>query len=62
MKKPLHLLTPAEKAELVARMKEQFAAEEFFTGVLGNRHAVVLPRRRSRKVTANKPHTTVKSS
>lgn len=54
MTKPLHLLTPEEKAELVARMKKEFAAEEFFTGVLGNRHAVVLPRRRVRKAPAKK--------
>lgn len=60
MNKPLHLLTPAEKAELVARMKKQFAAEEFFTGVLGNRHAVVLPRRRVRKAPAKKAHLAAK--
>ncbi len=54
MRKSLHLLNPEEKAELAAYMKEQFAAEEFFTGVLGNRHAVVLPRRRVRKATPKK--------
>lgn len=60
MNKPLHLLTPKEKAELVARMKQQFAAEEFFTGVLGNRHAVVLPRRRSRNTAAKKARVVTK--
>ena len=32
------------KAALVARLKKEFAAEDYFTGVLGNRHSVYLPR------------------
>ena len=31
------------KAALVARLKKEYAAEDYFTGVLGNRASVVLP-------------------
>lgn len=42
------------KAELVAHLKEMFAAEDYFTGVLGNRHNVVLSKPSRRKKTAVK--------
>ena len=52
MIKPLHLLSPAEKAALVAQMKIDFAAEELFTGVLGNRNSffIAKPVRRKKPV------------
>ena len=37
------------KAALVARLKKIYAAEDYFTGVLGNRHSVYLPRPKSRR-------------
>lgn len=56
MIKPLSQMSPKEKASLVARMKRDFAAEEFFTGVLGNRNSffIAKPTRR-RKSVARKP-------
>ena len=56
MIKPLSQMNPKEKAALVAQMKRDFAAEEFFTGVLGNRNSffVAKPPRR-RKPAARKP-------
>ncbi len=52
MIKPLGQMSPREKAALVAQMKRDFAAEEFFTGVLGNRNSffVAKPARRRKPV------------
>jgi hypothetical protein len=44
MQKSLHLLTPEEKATLVARLKEDAEGEKYFTGVLGNRNSIMLPK------------------
>ena len=46
-RKPISRMT---KAELVAHLEKEFAAEEYFTGVLGNRHHFTLakPSRRER--------------
>jgi hypothetical protein len=44
MQKPLSQLTPKEKAALVARLKLDAAAEEHFTGVLGNRNSFFIAR------------------
>ena len=55
MIKPLHLLSPAEKAALVAQMKIDFAAEEFFPDVLGNRNSFFIAKPvRKTKVPARK--------
>ena len=40
---------------LIARLKKEFAAEDHFTGVLGNRHSVYLPRPKARRPTASAP-------
>jgi len=56
MQKPLSELTPKEKADLVARLKLDAAAEEHFTGVLGNRNSFFIARTtRRRKPAARKP-------
>ena len=34
---------------LIARLKKEFAAEDYFTGVLGNRHSVYLPKPEARR-------------
>ncbi len=36
MIKPIHLMTPEEKAELVARMKADGTYDDDFVGFLGN--------------------------
>ena len=48
--KPISRMT---KAELVAHLEKEFAAEDYFTGVLGNRHSVTIakPSRRKRAST-----------
>lgn len=45
-----------DKAALVARLKKEYAAEDYFTGVLGNRHSVYLrkPKPARRKTPAVK--------
>jgi len=46
------------EAALIARLKKEFAAEDYFTGVLGNRHSVYLPKpkaRRPKAIAAKKP-------
>ena len=43
------------EAALIARLKKEFAAEDYFTGVLGNRHSVYLPRPKARRPTATAP-------
>ena len=56
MQKPLSELTPKEKADLVARLKLDAAAEEHFTGVLGTRNSFIIARAaRRRKPAARKP-------
>ena len=37
------------KAALVARLKKIYAADDYFTGVLGNRHSVYLPKPQARR-------------
>lgn len=44
MQKSLHLLTPEEKSALLARLKENAEGEKYFTGVLGNRNSIMLPK------------------
>lgn len=59
MQKSLSQLTPEEKAELVARLKLDVAAEEHFTGVLGNRNSFFIARpARRRKPAARKAAST----
>ena len=44
-----------KEAALVAKLKRMFAAEDYFTGVLGNRHSVYLPKPKARRPTATAP-------
>lgn len=61
MQKPLSQLTPKEKADLVARLKLDAAAEEHFTGVLGNRNSffIARPARRRKPALRKKTKVTV---
>ena len=61
MQKPLHLLTPEEKAELMKELQKDAEGDELFPGVLGNKNSFFIakpPRHRrpvlrmSAKVTA----------
>lgn len=52
MQKPLSQLTPKEKADLVARLKLDAAAEQHFTGVLGNRNSFFIARPARRRKSA----------
>ena len=55
MLKPIHLMSPEEKAELVARMKAKGYYDDDFVGILGNLNSILgaLPDR-SRKPAARK--------
>jgi hypothetical protein len=49
MNKPLHLLTPEEKAELMKELRQDAEGDDLFTGVLGNKNSFFIakpPRRR----------------
>jgi cellobiose-specific phosphotransferase system component IIA len=48
-----HRRTRMTKAELVAHHHELYAAEDCFTGVLGNRHSVVIAKPSRRKRASN---------
>ncbi|MFN0077956.1 MAG: hypothetical protein ACKVY0_15985 [Prosthecobacter sp.] len=52
MLKPLHLLTPEEKAALIASLNKDAEGEKHFTGVLGNRNSIMLPKPVARRVLA----------
>ncbi|MEQ1933859.1 MAG: hypothetical protein ABL962_08270 [Fimbriimonadaceae bacterium] len=39
MIKPLHLMTPEEKAELMKQLRKDAEGDEFFTGALGNKNS-----------------------
>ena len=56
MLKPLHLMTPAEKAALVARMKADGTYDDDFVGILGNLNNILGARpTRRKKPVARKP-------
>ncbi|HBJ86329.1 MAG: hypothetical protein Q8M07_04550 [Prosthecobacter sp.] len=55
MNKPLHLLNPAEMAELTARLKAEFESEGDLPMILGNRNNLFFARpARRRKPAARK--------
>lgn len=60
MKKPLHLLTPEEKAELMKELRKDAEGDEFFTGVLGNKNSFFIanPIRRRKPVVRSKAKVT----
>ncbi|WP_395746299.1 hypothetical protein [Prosthecobacter sp.] len=54
MKKPLYLLTPAEKAELMQELRKDAEGEKFFTGVLGNKNSFFIAKPLRRKKAASR--------
>lgn len=60
MQKPLHLLTPEEKAELMKELQKDAEGDELFTGVLGNKNSffIAKPLRRTKHVLRKKAKVT----
>ena len=60
MRKPLHLMTPREKEELMKDLRKDAEAEEFFTGVLGNKNSffIAKPLRSKSPTPRTKPKAT----
>ena len=56
MQKPLHLLTPEEKAELMKELLKEAENDHLFTGALGNKNSffIARPDRRIKPATQRK--------
>jgi len=54
MKKPLHLLTPDEKAELMKELRRDAEGDELFPGVLGNRNSFFIAKPVRRRASATR--------